>query len=592
MAEWIEERPDRDTSGFSTSYDDIDSVLTLPDATVQPLEVDTRHDAFVHVDGDGRWGEDHDTFVADLEAGRRYRLELDTEYPSLLEGNQIVWVHQRDDRFPDLIINQIDAFSDGTVYSQLFTPDESGPHYFAVSLDYDAGFGNEIVAPVPYSLEIVPVPRPDTEAPMVSPGQRFSLAEDAPVGAVLGTVSAYDDSGSIDSFAITGGSAAPWVRIEDDGTLTLTDAGASSPLNDYDRGGNGFSVEVVASDAAGNTSTPRSVSLTVDPALETRDDWVETTPATPTTIDVAVNDSGVGFSQKQDMVLTDPAHGTATLNASGDVRYVPAPGFTGVDVFSYTVTGADGSVSEAEVTVEVLPEEVRETRTLVTEYYVAMFDRAPDAEGLTFWTGKLVDGPMGGEIDLASAMYASDAARTVFPADLEAREVVREFYRNTLGREPDENASGLDFWTGKLESHGEPGRLVNAMLEAVRSQPPGKPDKDLLTNKVTVGEYFATQGPGTVDGSRALIDRVTADSDVSSPEAIEGLIEDAMPVSEAAAELSDEIQRSQLYQDLSTPITPARESAQAKLNLDTGASDLALVGVDGADQPAEGALAM
>jgi hypothetical protein len=37
---------------------------------------------------------------------------------------------------------------------------------------------------------------------------------------------------------------------------------------------------------------------------------------------------------------TDPAHGTLSLNSDGTFRYSPAPGFTGVDSFTYTVSNA------------------------------------------------------------------------------------------------------------------------------------------------------------------------------------------------------------------------------------------------------------
>ena len=36
--------------------------------------------------------------------------------------------------------------------------------------------------------------------------------------------------------------------------------------------------------------------------------------------------------------MTSPAHGTAILNANGSVTYTPAPGFTGTDSFTYTVS--------------------------------------------------------------------------------------------------------------------------------------------------------------------------------------------------------------------------------------------------------------
>lgn len=51
--------------------------------------------------------------------------------------------------------------------------------------------------------------------------------------------------------------------------------------------------------------------------------------------------------------LGAPAHGTAVLNADGTVTYIPAPGFAGVDSFTYEVVDAEGNVAMATITVTV-----------------------------------------------------------------------------------------------------------------------------------------------------------------------------------------------------------------------------------------------
>ncbi len=48
-----------------------------------------------------------------------------------------------------------------------------------------------------------------------------------------------------------------------------------------------------------------------------------------------------------------PAHGTVVLNADGSVTYTPAPGFTGIDTFTYTVVDADGNLAQATIVIEV-----------------------------------------------------------------------------------------------------------------------------------------------------------------------------------------------------------------------------------------------
>lgn len=41
------------------------------------------------------------------------------------------------------------------------------------------------------------------------------------------------------------------------------------------------------------------------------------------------------------IAVSDPAHGTATLNSDGSVTYTPDPGFMGDDSFTYTVSHGD-----------------------------------------------------------------------------------------------------------------------------------------------------------------------------------------------------------------------------------------------------------
>ena len=51
--------------------------------------------------------------------------------------------------------------------------------------------------------------------------------------------------------------------------------------------------------------------------------------------------------------MTQPAHGTATLEADGTVTYRPAPGFIGSDGFGYTVSDGCGGTAQASVSVTV-----------------------------------------------------------------------------------------------------------------------------------------------------------------------------------------------------------------------------------------------
>ncbi|MCD6177853.1 right-handed parallel beta-helix repeat-containing protein [bacterium] len=76
-------------------------------------------------------------------------------------------------------------------------------------------------------------------------------------------------------------------------------------------------------------------------------------------IDVLANDSdpddgGAEIDPSTVVVEQNPSHGTATPLATGEIRYIPAPGYLGQDQFTYTVKDIHGAQSnEAVVTVTV-----------------------------------------------------------------------------------------------------------------------------------------------------------------------------------------------------------------------------------------------
>lgn len=70
-------------------------------------------------------------------------------------------------------------------------------------------------------------------------------------------------------------------------------------------------------------------------------------------IDVLGNDSDVNPGQTLGIVSAGPAaHGTVSV-VSGEIRYAPQTGFTGVDTFPYTVGDGNGGTATAPVTVTV-----------------------------------------------------------------------------------------------------------------------------------------------------------------------------------------------------------------------------------------------
>lgn len=71
-----------------------------------------------------------------------------------------------------------------------------------------------------------------------------------------------------------------------------------------------------------------------------------------TVIDVMSNDTDLDSDTLTITSVTQPSNGTV-VNNNGNVTYTPAPGFSGMDSFTYTVSDGNGGTSTAVVTVNV-----------------------------------------------------------------------------------------------------------------------------------------------------------------------------------------------------------------------------------------------
>lgn len=174
-------------------------------------------------------------------------------------------------------------------------------------------------------------------------------------------------------------------------------------------------------------------------------------------------------------------------------------------------------------------------QTQVTQLYVALFMRAPDAEGLAYWVGEVGAKTLA---QVAQDMYNTAPARTYYPDGATDTEVITSFYSNVLGRAPD--ADGLSYWVGELAKDGATkGSVIATMISSVVAWTPSgdsaldalaEISQNLFNNKTVVAEYYADIMDGGIAGATDALNAVTATSDVSTPAAIEALIADGAPV--------------------------------------------------------------
>jgi gliding motility-associated-like protein/uncharacterized repeat protein (TIGR01451 family) len=97
---------------------------------------------------------------------------------------------------------------------------------------------------------------------------------------------------------------------------------------------------------------------------------------TPVTIDVLSNDAsgnvGTTLNPASVKITDQPENGTVTVNADGTITYTPDAGFTGEDVFTYTVCDtSDPAICETgTVYVTVIPEEMPDVTTAADDFAV------------------------------------------------------------------------------------------------------------------------------------------------------------------------------------------------------------------------------
>ncbi|MEN8658988.1 MAG: DUF4214 domain-containing protein, partial [Marivita sp.] len=147
------------------------------------------------------------------------------------------------------------------------------------------------------------------------------------------------------------------------------------------------------------------------------------------------------------------------------------------------------------------------------ELYIAYFNRAPDAVGLSFWGTAFANGVTLGQS--ASFFIDQPETRTTYPSDLSNADFAMAVYDNVLGRFPDQD--GFDFWVNALDI-GSVGRdqFILAILGGAKANPPNGASQDFidqqladrqyLSDKTDIGAYFAvTNGMSDVDNASAVM---------------------------------------------------------------------------------------
>ncbi|QNM95070.1 tandem-95 repeat protein [Chitinimonas koreensis] len=241
------------------------------------------------------------------------------------------------------------------------------------------------------------------------------LAEDGSIVIDLGAL-ASDVDGDALSFAVGAAQSGSLVR-QADGRYRY------SPNADYN-GSDAFGYTVGDGKATAGGTVRLTITAVNDVAVALNDS-ATTKQGQPVRIDVLANDrdadNGAGVPANAGLaarVVTQPLHGTVTVNADGSLTYTPDAGFYGADSFSYVAGDglADSALASVAITVEASnrpPVALDDAATLQEDGSVRIDllanDRDPDGDALQL---VIVDGPQHGRLTLnadKTVSYVADA---------------------------------------------------------------------------------------------------------------------------------------------------------------------------------------
>ena len=178
------------------------------------------------------------------------------------------------------------------------------------------------------------------DAPIVAPDVAEINANNRAVIDVLQNDRDIDGSIDVQSIQIERGAAYGTVIVDTEGIVRYRSFG---PLSSNDS----FFYSVADTDNARSETVQVTILGNLPPIAD--DDQAVTTESTPVMIPVLVGDTDPdGSIDLQSVsIASAPIHGTAAVQADGQVLYTPNDGFIGQDSFQYTVLDDDGRESEA-----------------------------------------------------------------------------------------------------------------------------------------------------------------------------------------------------------------------------------------------------
>ena len=135
-----------------------------------------------------------------------------------------------------------------------------------------------------------------------------------------------------------------------------------------------------------------------------------------------------------------------------------------------------------------------ETRDYLTKIYLSAFERAPDLDGLNYWSTQVLANGQS-LADVGGTIFSLPIVTNIYPVALTNEQFVGQIYNNVLGRDIVDQ-EGLDYWTNQLTTLITEVGFFNAraqvsfnIISAALGAPVGTDGQAFVQNRLDVAEF-------------------------------------------------------------------------------------------------------
>lgn len=146
------------------------------------------------------------------------------------------------------------------------------------------------------------------------------------------------------------------------------------------------------------------------------------------------------------------------------------------------------------------------TNQTVAELYIATFNRAPDAAGLYYWVNQ---SNLPSIENIAQSFFDQSETQTIYTSSMTYEQKVSLAYLNLFNREPD--AAGLSYWVTQLNTQSiSQSNMIIALINGAHA-PTGNPsDATILDNKTEVGLHYVDSNLNDIETAYSIMDGISS----------------------------------------------------------------------------------